>query len=902
MNPISQLHPGDLAVERHKLVYAPSPDSIYREEQLPPPGELEDNSLAFRSEAYYEPLRRTAQVFCAGAIVITVVAILFALLFATLAQATVAVSIGLSLSLILIVMQFTTGNATLPRLSFCLFAPPSVLLILVGFGAVINESPLAFAIIAALGAIAIAFSPLYSAPFRLMVDYMLAQPKLLPETRANFQYDLPNPNVLPLIALLVILIGASVVSPGIAAVAGLIAMLALLAITENKNKTEGRNFERVRQMMAASLGLYLSWYNRPLPGLWTAQVPSLLTRRFLLVVCLLPLFTVMVLHSHSFALVDAQIALIESKGVEFSQEATMELTSKPLAWVVLPFENAKMWLLLFDAVALILLFLLPTVAVYLALYPLAAAVIELEEEVNQLDDDKSRSAWRCHIDRLLPSEHEATDPSGAVVKEAEHLYMGFEPTEQVPLLLDPKILSEHAYIVGNTGSGKTSLGIMPLLFQLLERPAGESEDSPIVILDLKGDPALFNLAKEAAEARAERRARAQGKTEDEIATVKATAFRFFSPEKGKASHSFNPFPNLLSGQRSIVQLATLFLDALSLNHGEGYGRSYYSRKNRMLLLETLTEHPEVESFDALYKLIRSKCNRDEFRDAFELVATLSSLTQYAPLNPAAAADTDPAELIHFPDVLEHGQVIYFWLPAALESVSIREIGKLALYSLLTACIDRQRAGKPVHQTYLFIDEFQRLAGENFKIVLEQARSFGLGAILCNQSISDLVSADADLRPTVRTNTRLKMNFGVTDPDELKYLSETSGQELAIMRSYALSSSGEDTKTYAENIKAKITINDLLSLTDSPTDYLLHVTRGGGYTQYGGFPVMARTSWPVTWEVYQRASNTPLPDAPEQAPVVNTHSPRDIEESTRQQFFSEISEATIQYQKEFPELR
>ena len=59
------------------------------------------------------------------------------------------------------------------------------------------------------------------------------------------------------------------------------------------------------------------------------------------------------------------------------------------------------------------------------------------------------------------------------------------------------------------------------------------------------------------------------------------------------------------------------------------------------------------------------------------------------------------------------------------------------------------------QCYLVVDEFQRIAGENFRIVLEQARSFGLGAILANQTVSDLNTPSVD--------------FTADDPD--KYPSE-----------------------------------------------------------------------------------------------------------------------------------
>ena len=169
----------------------------------------------------------------------------------------------------------------------------------------------------------------------------------------------------------------------------------------------------------------------------------------------------------------------------------------------------------------------------------------------------------------------------------------------------------------------------------------------------------------------------------------------------------------------------------------------------------------------------------ERHEAFELVATVKALTGYEALKPAP-----PEHSIHMPDVLEHRQCAYFWLPAAIESVSVKEIGKLAFFCLLTAALDRQRAGQEYRQAYLFIDEFQRIVSANVKIVLEQARSFGIGAILANQSLADLDTPDVDMRPVVRSNTRFKQYLGLNDINDIMELSERSGEEIVLFESYS----------------------------------------------------------------------------------------------------------------------
>lgn len=467
------------------------------------------------------------------------------------------------------------------------------------------------------------------------------------------------------------------------------------------------------------------------------------------------------------------------------------------------------------------------------------------------------------------------DPWGETIREAEHLFLGVEPHVRFPVLLHEKILAEHAYFVGDSGSGKTSLGLMPLLIQLI-RGHGPSEKDiregrvyddgrtlppPIVIIDLKGDPALFHTVK--AEAKDRR-----------------LEFRCFSPEKNQPSHCFNPFASLDAQNRTEIQLCHILLDALSLNHGEGYGRGYYSRQSRALLYAALNGkdgRKKPRSLEELHKTLDElrQSGKPEYKDTLELVSTVDTLTTYKGLalrtNP-----NRPEEAIHMPSVLERRQVVYFWLPAVVESVSAREIAKLALYALLTACIDRQRTRPPKEwrQAYVFIDEFQRIAGENFRIILEQARSFGLGVVLANQSVADLVTPDVDLRPTVRANTRFKRYFSVTDPREVASLSESSGEELMYARTWNQTARAVYTEFVAncyhsrsdtQSLKPRLTSNDIIAVSDHPLDSIVHISRGSGYTQFAGLPIPVRCTWPMSRTDYDVRRFTPWPSR-EEVPV------------------------------------
>ena len=105
---------------------------------------------------------------------------------------------------------------------------------------------------------------------------------------------------------------------------------------------------------------------------------------------------------------------------------------------------------------------------------------------------------------------------------------------------------------------------------------------------------------------------------------------------------------------------------------------------------------------------------------------------------------------------------------------MKEFANLTLMALMTAVKEnRERGGR--RQTYLVIDEFQQMASESFKLVLRQARSFGLSLILANQSEADLMTKQTNrLLDTVRANTQLKIYLSVSDPNTIKWLEKASG--------------------------------------------------------------------------------------------------------------------------------
>ncbi len=390
----------------------------------------------------------------------------------------------------------------------------------------------------------------------------------------------------------------------------------------------------------------------------------------------------------------------------------------------------------------------------------------------------------------------------------------WEETKPATLLLHEDILSEHCYIVGPSGAGKTSLGIMSLLMQLMRGGQTTSpslpEPYPLVVLDLKGDAALFHTVKKEAEARGQK-------------------FKFFTTEKDAPTYRFNPFRGFDRKSRTVAQLCQLVMDALSLNHGKGYGRSYYTERSRSILSKTLKRDTPINSFDDLHnelkEALRGTSDSKAKADAFELLSVIEMLTEYRQLFTSVEEHLSNTESIIFmADVIRERQVAYFWLPAAIESISVGEIAKLVLFNLRVAAQDwKKNHPTDRRRIVLVIDELQRVAGENLQGILQDARSFGISAILANQSLTDLKTATGfDLAPAIMTNTRVKFFF--TSPSEREcYVYVERGKGFT------------EPKPFPG--KGNPWLKDL-----GPDDFAYHT----------------RLAWPVPHTEYLRRDSTPLP--------------------------------------------
>ncbi len=205
------------------------------------------------------------------------------------------------------------------------------------------------------------------------------------------------------------------------------------------------------------------------------------------------------------------------------------------------------------------------------------------------------------------------------------------------------------------------------------------------------------------------------------------------------------------------------------------------------------------------------------------------------------------------------EIFYFHLSTTLGPGSSPEIARLAMFMLLTtATLSETR-----RQVYLVIDEFQRVAAHNVDVILQIARSMNVGVILVNQSMSDLKRDN--LVHVVESNCRLRQWFAISSPDEQMRLSKSSGETMDVLISESKSQrkdgfnvSHTSTRSANQIIAPRLSINDIKLASDAADKSIALVTRGAGYCQYGGMPVVIQSDFHISEKEFLKRKNSAWP--------------------------------------------
>lgn len=365
--------------------------------------------------------------------------------------------------------------------------------------------------------------------------------------------------------------------------------------------------------------------------------------------------------------------------------------------------------------------------------------------------------WEAHLERLEVAEERSP---------AQHLLLGYEPQSATPVFIARPLLHAHAHVVGATQTGKTSAALIPLVTQLIrgsdESPAPGNlvgPPPPILIIDLKGDFALFNSARLEAKRRGQ-------------------AFHHFTTHPEKDSHIFDVIGSLSSLIPYRGDLGAFFAQAFDIFHGPGYGHGFYSKVNRETTVTGLDidfeESGGQPSLAGLGEAIKATGSRKsaETKEAQATIAPLVRPELLSRLEPPVGVD--PSRVIHMPTAVENREVLYFWIPV-LRSTAGLDVARLALYSFMHAVAERYYT-RGERRSYAIVDEFQEVASFNIGRLLTFSAGAGLSLLMANQSVQNLKVGNTDIRDQVTANANLRLFFSVSSGDDIEELQKLSGEK------------------------------------------------------------------------------------------------------------------------------
>jgi len=306
------------------------------------------------------------------------------------------------------------------------------------------------------------------------------------------------------------------------------------------------------------------------------------------------------------------------------------------------------------------------------------------------------------------------------------------------IVVDEDMLNHHLHVLGPTGSGKTSLLILPLSRQAIEKGRG------CCFIDFKGDEVFKRYVQ--------LKAKEKGKN-----------FYYFSIDPKEKSAGYNP---LSSGD--IHSKVDRIMTALELVYQGPAG--FYSNVQAMafveLLKEIIQDKKEINFASVKDSLENPHFLRRIAVSAQEVKGLLAAISWIAGIEAINRDELDLSE------VIKNGDIVFFALKSQVNTRLAEAIGRMLIIDLKSQASSRNESNLPY---FIFIDEFQNLACSHFIDVISKVRSANFCLVLSNQSRGNLSSVSPAFENAIFTNTATKIIFMQEDPFDAKFWSDKTGQ-------------------------------------------------------------------------------------------------------------------------------
>lgn len=323
--------------------------------------------------------------------------------------------------------------------------------------------------------------------------------------------------------------------------------------------------------------------------------------------------------------------------------------------------------------------------------------------------------------------------------------------------------SQHCYVIGSTGTGKSTL-LRSLIGQDIEAGRG------VAVLDPHGD--LYTQVLEKV-------------PEDRAQDVVLIDFTDFDHVPALNLLETNSTRKELERGFIIQELTSIF-KRLYGNVPESMGPMFflYMRNAVALAMEdpgritTLLDVPRVFSEPTYRAYLLQNCRDSGVREFWQGIASPatgeSSLSQIAPYITSKFTEFTQNELVRrvvgqpnssidFREIMDQRKILLVNLSKGLLSeLDTRFLGMLLTGRVFAAAASR--ASLPPHERVpfnVYIDEFQNFTSESLSSILSESRKYGVAMMLAHQ---DLGQVPPELKGSLMTNTGSKIVFRVGAPD------------------------------------------------------------------------------------------------------------------------------------------
>jgi hypothetical protein len=342
---------------------------------------------------------------------------------------------------------------------------------------------------------------------------------------------------------------------------------------------------------------------------------------------------------------------------------------------------------------------------------------------------------------------------------------GFE--QEVFLPQDTR--KQHTYIVGQTGTGKSTLmktmivsdmkagnGLTVIdphgeLYNDLLEMIPESRKNDVVLLD-PGDflyPFGFNILE------FDKDEQRQSLVKELKSIFKRLITEYFSiPGELIGPVFFQHVQNNMLLTMSDAENPGTLLEFYNIFQSKDYWRRWLPLKWQSPALESWRNILERSNYSAVDKGQRiGDYYSSKFEDFINDPRLANILGQ-------------PRSTININKIIEENKIMLVNLSKGLLGEANSSLFGMLVMAKINAAlmsrVDLIRQGQKLTPHYLYVDEFQNIATENFSILLAEARKFGLGMILANQYLSQITNFKIRNAIFGNVGTVISFRLGIED--------------------------------------------------------------------------------------------------------------------------------------------